>query len=120
VTFETERLLVGDLEEGDLAAALEVFLSNPSYLELTDGSAGEPGRYDLGMLRRDFVLARISPGRHLAGIWTREPRELVGVLDWLEQHESDGLPWMGLLMVRATGRGTEWPRRRSPGWPASC
>jgi hypothetical protein len=35
---------------------LDVYLSNPAYLELTEGSGGEPGRYDRGMLERDFAI----------------------------------------------------------------
>jgi RimJ/RimL family protein N-acetyltransferase len=99
--FETERLLVRELEEDELEAALEVHASNPAYLELTEGSGGEPGRYDLDMLGRDLALARATPGRHLAGLRLKEEGELVGVLDWLEEHPSDSMPWVGLVMIRA-------------------
>jgi hypothetical protein len=41
--FETERLVVREVAAGDLEAILAVYLSNPDYLEVTEGSAGEAG-----------------------------------------------------------------------------
>lgn len=99
--FETERLLVRDLVEDDLEAVFEVYASNPGYLELTSGAGGEPGLYDLEMLKRDFVVARMTPGRRMAGIFLKDSGEPVGVLDWMEEHPSDGKPWIGLLIVHA-------------------
>jgi RimJ/RimL family protein N-acetyltransferase len=78
-----------------------VHLSNPGYLALTEGSAGEPSRFDLEMLRRDLALAALTPGRHVTGLFDRERGQAVGVLDWLEENPSDGLPWVGLVMIRA-------------------
>ncbi len=66
-----------------------------------EGSAGERGRYDLGMLERDVALARMTPGRAMAGIFLRHSGEPVGVLDWMDENPSDGMPWVGLLMIRA-------------------
>ena len=99
--FETRRLVVRDLQEGDLDAALSVYLSNPEYLALTEGARGEPGRYDIEMLQRDYVIARATPGRHMAGVFLKTDGELVGLLDWLEANPSDEKPWIGLLMIRA-------------------
>jgi RimJ/RimL family protein N-acetyltransferase len=99
--FPTERLLVRELANDELEEVLAVYTSNPGYLELTEGSGGEPGRYDLGMLARDLALARATLVRHLAALRLRENGELVGVLDWLEEHPSDGMPWVGLVMIRA-------------------
>ena len=67
---------------------------------MTEGSAGEPGRYDLEMLRRDLALAALTPGRHVVGLFDREDGEAFGVLDWLEENPSDGMPWVGLVMIR--------------------
>lgn len=99
--FETRRLLVRRLREDDLEAILPVHTSNPDYLELTEGSGGQPGRYDLEMLQRDYVIAQMTPGRCLAGIFLKPTGEAVGVLDWMEENPSDGKPWIGLLMVHA-------------------
>jgi hypothetical protein len=41
---------------------LLVYRSNPGYLEMTEGSGGEPGRYDLGMLRRNQAGVRLVDG----------------------------------------------------------
>jgi RimJ/RimL family protein N-acetyltransferase len=99
--FETDRLIVRGLEPDDLEAALAAYTSNPGFLALTEGSGGDPGRYDLGMLQRDFAVARMTPGRQMAGIFLKGSGELVGVLDWMDENPSDGKPWVGLLMIRA-------------------
>jgi RimJ/RimL family protein N-acetyltransferase len=93
--------VVREAEDGDLEGLLGVYVSNRSYLELTEGSGGEPGHYDLDMLRRDVTLARATPGRFLACVFLKGEDEPVGVLDWMDANPSDGLPWIGLLMVRA-------------------
>ena len=100
VRFETERLVIRELSAEDLVAVLSVYLGNTDYLALTSGVAGDPGRYDLESLQRDFVLAGLTPGRHVAGIYLEEGGEPVGVLDWLEENPSDGRPWLGLVMLR--------------------
>jgi RimJ/RimL family protein N-acetyltransferase len=98
--FETERLVIRELREEDLEAVLPVYTSNPGYLALTEGSGGEPGRYDLEMLRRDFVV-QMTPGRTMAGIFLKGGDEPIGVLDWMEENPADGKPWLGLLIIRA-------------------
>jgi RimJ/RimL family protein N-acetyltransferase len=82
-------------------ALLAVYRSNPAYLALTEGSDGEPGRYDRGMAERDLAVARLTPGRTFAAIVSRVDGAVVGVLDWLDENPSDGEPWLGLVMVRA-------------------
>lgn len=53
------------------------------------------------MLERDLAVARMTPGRAMAGIFLRQSGEPVGVLDWMDENPSDGMPWVGLLMIRA-------------------
>ena len=98
--FETPRLVVREPRAEDLDALLEVYASNPDYLELTEGSGGEPGRYDRDMLERDVGVAQLTPGRRLAGIFLRDGGDAVGVLDWMEANPTDGIPWVGLLIIR--------------------
>jgi len=101
VLFETERLIVREVAAEDLDAILSVYLSNPDYLELTEGSLGEAGRYDVGMLERDLAIVRATPGRVFAGCFERDTGETVGILDWLRENPNDGKPWLGLIMIRA-------------------
>lgn len=101
LAFETDRLVVRELLEEDLEPLLRVYASNPDYLAPTEGSAGQPGRYDLEMLKRDLHIAHITPGRWMAGLFLKPSGEAVGVLDWMQKNPSDGKPWIGLLMVRA-------------------
>jgi RimJ/RimL family protein N-acetyltransferase len=101
VVFETERLVVREVAAADLEAILAVYLGNPDYLELTEGSAGEAGHYDLGMLERDLAMAQMTPGRVFAGVFDRESGEAVGILDWMDENPNDGKPWLGLIMIYA-------------------
>lgn len=79
--FATERLIVRELRESDLDGLLEVYVSNPAYVNLTEGSGDEPGRYDLAMLQRDFAIAQMTPGRQMLGMFPSRTGEPVGVLD---------------------------------------
>ena len=98
---ETERLVVRGVRADELGNVLAVYVSNPHYLEITEGSAGEPGRYDRQMLERDFAVAQAMPGRHLSGLFRKSDGKLVGVIDWLEDNPADGKSWVGLLMIHA-------------------
>lgn len=101
LAFETDRLVVRELLEEDLEPLLRVHASNPDYLALTEGSAGEPGRYDLEMLKRDLHVAHITPGRWVAGLFLKPSGAAVGALDAMQKNPSDGNPWIGLLIVGA-------------------
>jgi RimJ/RimL family protein N-acetyltransferase len=98
-TFETVRLRVRGAEADDLEDLLAAYTSNPAYLALTEGSHGEPGRYDRGMLERDFTLAQMTPGRHMLSVVAKDGSGVIGVLDWMERNPSDSYPWIGLVMV---------------------
>jgi RimJ/RimL family protein N-acetyltransferase len=98
--FSTGRLHVRGVEEADIDGLLEVYLSNPRVIALTEGSAGEPGRYDRGMLERDLWISELDPNRHTAGLFLRDGGTCVGVIDWVER-DSDGSPSIGLVMVHA-------------------
>jgi RimJ/RimL family protein N-acetyltransferase len=82
-----------------LTGLLPVYLSNPDYVNITEGSADRPGHYDLVMLQRDWQVAAITPGRIMAGVYLRKSQTPVGILDILDKNPSDGLPWIGLLMI---------------------
>ena len=49
----TGGLRFAEVGEGDLPDLLEISLSHPEFLDLTEGPAGEHGHYDLEMLQRD-------------------------------------------------------------------
>ena len=68
IALTTERLSIGTVDPEDLVDLLSVRLSNPERLLRTEGSAGEPGRYDLGMLERDAMIASMDPARCLATV----------------------------------------------------
>jgi RimJ/RimL family protein N-acetyltransferase len=99
--LETERLVLEPAQDDDLPELLEVYASNPAYLAMTEGSAGDPGRYDIGMLERDIAIARMTPGREVLVLRRRAEGGIVGVLDWVDESSSDGYPWIGLVLVRA-------------------
>jgi len=102
----TGGLRFAEVGEGDLPDLLEISLSHPDFLALTEGSAGEHGHYDLEMLQRDWWLGTLEPGRRqLVG---RLPDGVAAArLDLLDRNPRDGFPWIGLLMVHRDhgGRG---------------
>jgi RimJ/RimL family protein N-acetyltransferase len=99
--FETARLTAAEVAGSDIPELLDVHLSNPAYLELTEGSGGVAGAYDRGMLERDLAMAALTPGRHTAVLRLREGGTCVGVVDWMDENPNDGLPWIGLVMIHA-------------------
>jgi RimJ/RimL family protein N-acetyltransferase len=98
--FVTERLDVREVEEADIDGLLEVYLSNPQVIAVTEGSAGEPGHYDRGMLERDLWMSELDEARHTAGVFLRDGGACVGVIDWVDP-DAGGSPSIGLVMVHA-------------------
>jgi RimJ/RimL family protein N-acetyltransferase len=98
--YLTERLEVRGIEEADIEGLLDVYLSNPQVIAVTEGSAGEPGRYDRGMLERDLWMSELDENRHTAGLFLRDGGACVGVIDWVDR-DGDGCPSIGLMMVHA-------------------
>ncbi len=98
--FVTERLDVREVEEADIDGLLEVYLSNPHVIAVTEGSAGEPGHYDRGMLERDLWISELDEARHTAGVFLRDGGACVGVIDWVDP-DAGGTPSIGLVMVHA-------------------
>jgi RimJ/RimL family protein N-acetyltransferase len=126
--YATERLDVRTPQEADVDGLLEVYRSNPRITAITEGSAGEPGRYDRGMLERDLWMSELDENRHTAGLFLRDGR-CIGVIDWVDR-DPGGSPAIGLVMVHAdhqrrgygreavrgliaSGRASGWPRLRA-------
>lgn len=124
--FESARLTFRDAEIEDLTALLAIYQSNPEFVHQNEGSAGEPGHYDMKMLQRDWWVLRMMPGSHVLAITLKETGELIGRADFLEEHE-DGYPWLGALVLDAAyqqqGLGREAFERLADyfrttyGWP---
>lgn len=127
--YVTERLEVRAVDEADIAGLLDVYLSNPQVIAVTEGSAGTPGRYDRGMLERDLWMSELDENRHTAALFLRDDGTCVGVIDWVDR-DADGIPSIGLVLVHgrqqrrgygreavrgliATGRESGWTRLRA-------
>jgi RimJ/RimL family protein N-acetyltransferase len=95
------NLTVRDIEESDLPNVFELFIADPAYLQWTEGSEGEPGRYDLGKLERDWMVARMM-GRRMLGLFADAAP--IGVADVLENNPEDDVAWIGLIMVHPDAR----------------
>jgi len=100
IALRTQRLVLDDAGAADVDALLAVALSNPAFLATHEGSEGEPGRYDRSMLERDLAMADLDPLRHTLAL-RRHDGEVVGWADVLDEHPRDGVPWIGLLELRA-------------------
>ena len=123
IHYRTDRLVVRDIEPGDLDPLLAVMLSNPHKRMLDEGSAGEAGHYDGGMLERDLWLGGLQPGGHDAVL--TDAGEVVGMVGWRDENPNDGWPWLGTIEVAAArqrqGLGSEacaglFELGRSQGW----
>lgn len=122
--LETPRLVLAEVTPELLPELLQVFTSNPFYVGMTEGPEG----YDLAKLQRDWQLAAATPGRHMWAICRKCDGAAVGMVDFLQENPSDGLPWIGLLIIRGElqgqGYGTEALEalfdhfRRDRGWKA--
>ena len=98
--FSTGRLDVRGVVEADIDGLLDVYLSNPRLIAITEGSAGAPGRYDRGMLERDVWMSELDENRHTAGLFPRDGGAPVGVMDWVDR-DAEGIPSIGLVLVHA-------------------
>ncbi|HLZ23531.1 MAG TPA: GNAT family N-acetyltransferase [Ktedonobacterales bacterium] len=111
IELETERLRLREAHADDLPALLSVYLSNPAFVAMNEGSRGEQGHFDLEMFQRDWQIAQITPGRHMLGVWLKESEQAVGQADFMDENPDDGMPWLGLLMIASPfhrqGFGTE-------------
>jgi RimJ/RimL family protein N-acetyltransferase len=94
------RLRIHEALAEDLPNLLPVYLSHPDYVAQSEGSAGEPGRYDLAMLQRDWQVQRMM-GAVMLGIHLAETGEAVGMAGYLPEHPDDGTPWLGTLVIAA-------------------
>lgn len=99
IELESERLQLREMAEEDLPFVLPVYLSNPDFLKQQEGSEGQAGRYDLERWQRDWSIAQMMPGRHMYGCYLKATDEAVGFIDYLEENEDDGKPWLGALTI---------------------
>ena len=126
--IETPRLRIRDAEAEDLPDLLPVYLSNPEFVRMNEGSQGEAGYYDLAMFQRDWRINRMMPGGHVLGIYLKATGEVVGQANFLEENPEDSMPWLGLLMIAAPRQRQGLGReafdaladhfRTTYGWPA--
>jgi ribosomal protein S18 acetylase RimI-like enzyme len=100
IAFETSRLRVLEVAAVDLEALLPVYTSHPDFVARMEGSEGEAGRYDLARWQRDWTVAGMMPGRHLLGAYLREDGAPAGIVDFVTEHERDGQPWLGALIIQ--------------------
>jgi RimJ/RimL family protein N-acetyltransferase len=123
--FETQRLTVAPIEDEHLNELYLVYLSNPDYLRLTEGTPDGVGVYTRDQMLRDLQVAEWT-GRIPLGVFRREDRKLIGILEYWERSDTDGMPWLGLLMIhrdfqrRGFGRESaggflQWAATQ--GWP---
>ncbi|MDN4592834.1 GNAT family N-acetyltransferase [Polycladomyces subterraneus] len=123
--FETQRLTVARIEDEHLDDLYHVYLSNSDYLRITEGTPDGVGVYTRDQMLRDLQVAEWT-GRTSLGVFRREDRKLIGVLEYWERSDTDGMPWLGLLMIhrdcqrRGFGRESaegflQWVVAR--GWP---
>jgi hypothetical protein len=98
----TRDLVLTDIEPSDVQAVLAIRHSNPDRLSRTEGNAGDSGVYDLDMLERDLAVALADPTRHTLVARLRSDDRVVALVDTMDAHPPDGLPWLGVVEVHAS------------------
>jgi RimJ/RimL family protein N-acetyltransferase len=96
--MESERLVIRPVVEEDLPEMLPIYQTNPFYLQQTM----ENGQYSLEDLQKDLREVRAAAGRHFLVACLRDGGQAIGAIELLEENPSDGLPWIGLLMIHAS------------------
>lgn len=103
----TDRLLLREVDTGDLQDVHRVFASNPDFLQ----SREEMAPYDLESVTRYWEVATLDPGRHVLVVVHKNTGIVIGVMDFVDQSPADGKPWIGLVMIhrghQRHGFGTE-------------
>ncbi|QKG84418.1 GNAT family N-acetyltransferase [Kroppenstedtia pulmonis] len=104
--FSTKRLHTAPIEEQHFHELHAVHLSNPEYLLMAEGEETFTKEKMLQELRNAK-----EAGRTPLGVFLSKDNELVGFLEYWEQAETDGKPWIGLLMIhhdhQRSGYGSE-------------
>jgi RimJ/RimL family protein N-acetyltransferase len=108
--LSTARLVLDEPNEADLPGMLAVARSNPDFLATHEGSAGEAGHYDIGMLARDLAVVESDAQRHAVVIRRQEDGAVVGRAETLDVHPRDQVPWIGLLELHADVHGQGFGR----------
>ncbi|MFD6415161.1 GNAT family N-acetyltransferase [Streptomyces sp. NPDC060194] len=91
------------LSSQEIAEVVDLYASNPEYCRAS-------GEYDPEDVRADRVEADLreeagTEGREVLGVRDGLGR-LVGLVCLLDRHPADGYPWIGLLLVHGSRRGT--------------
>lgn len=103
----TDRLLLREVEPGDLQFVHGVFASNPDFLRLRE----EMAPYDLESVTRYWEMATLDPRRHVLVVVHKASESVIGVVDFVDQSPADSTPWIGLVIIhrdhQRRGFGTE-------------
>lgn len=93
------RLVLDEVNDDDLGAMVEVFQSNPEFLDRREGTSGVVGLYDRSKLGRDLAVAAVDPAREMLAVRTQRGMAPIGVVDLLRKHPDDGIPWLGVVVI---------------------
>lgn len=105
--LETERLIIKELAEAEVAAVLPVYLNSADYLDTQT-----PDEPSLEMAREDLRLAA-QHGSVYCGLFRRDTQDPIGVISFVPQsfRGQRDYAWLSLLMIqendRLEGYGTE-------------
>lgn len=123
--FSTNRLHIKPIEAIHVDCLYQVYMSNPDYVNLAEGTNDGIGTYTKEQMLRDLHIAELT-GRKVIGIFKKEDQNLIGFLEYWEKADVDQMPWLGLVIIhkkyQRKGYGTEVTKAflqwaTSAGWP---
>lgn len=99
----SRRLLYAPVTAGDFPALLDIYNSNPDYLEYAYGQRS----VSIDTVLQDHAENAALTDAYSYGLRTASGHSLIGVAQFILQNPRDGHPWLGLLMIarQAQGRG---------------
>jgi RimJ/RimL family protein N-acetyltransferase len=98
---ESERLQFAPISEHDIAELVEVYNSNPFYMEAAEGKPA----ITLKEVERDFVENNSYPGSFNIAIREKGKSKIIGIAQFILNNPRDNNPWLGLLMLHKEKQG---------------
>lgn len=98
---ESQQLRYTQTTEADFPQLLEVYNSNPFYMEISEGKPV----LTLDDVRRDFHDNASFEHNYAISIRQKQAEQIIGLAQFILNNPRDSKPWLGLLIVHQAKQG---------------